>query len=490
MTTVEDARIVVNGTPTKEFFVEMLTRDIDLTDAILDLLDNCLDGVVRLKGPSVSSDHEAKMSVDYSGFHSYITITEDGFTIEDNCGGISKDIAINSAFRMGREKGSMTDENLPTVGIYGIGMKRAIFKIGRAATVISKWADEQFQVLIPDEWSSSEGWELELEDLPSVPDGIKQGGVIISIYHINQAISAQWKDEDKRKNFVDKLIDAIKQNYSLIIEKGFSIKVNSNIVSYLPTKLMVSASQKGHYAISPYIYKDVIDGVNVELIVGFYKSVISTDEIDEINESHRSTPEAGWTIVCNDRVVLYNDKTHQTGWGEGGVPKYHTQFTGIKGIVFFRSNNPKLLPTTTTKRGIDLSSEIYSQVKERMKEGMVIFTSYTNQWKGRLDEEKKYSNATDNIPMRDLLNNDSVIERYNLNENSKTKKGSSAVYIVPKLPKPEIENDTLAIRFFKPADQIEFLAENLFDQDLEGVKPSTIGERRFDIVYKQCKGER
>ena len=33
--------------PTKRFFVEMLTRDIDLEDAILDLLDNCLDGVSR-----------------------------------------------------------------------------------------------------------------------------------------------------------------------------------------------------------------------------------------------------------------------------------------------------------------------------------------------------------------------------------------------------------------------------------------------------------
>ena len=36
-----------NGAPTKEFFVGMLTRDIELSDAILDLLDNCLDGVVR-----------------------------------------------------------------------------------------------------------------------------------------------------------------------------------------------------------------------------------------------------------------------------------------------------------------------------------------------------------------------------------------------------------------------------------------------------------
>ena len=34
-------------TPSKKFFVSMLTRDIDLADAILDLIDNCLDGAMR-----------------------------------------------------------------------------------------------------------------------------------------------------------------------------------------------------------------------------------------------------------------------------------------------------------------------------------------------------------------------------------------------------------------------------------------------------------
>ncbi|MBF0956152.1 MAG: hypothetical protein HXK15_07140, partial [Actinomyces sp.] len=36
------------ASPTKQFFVSMLTRDIGLADAILDLLDNCLDGAMRL----------------------------------------------------------------------------------------------------------------------------------------------------------------------------------------------------------------------------------------------------------------------------------------------------------------------------------------------------------------------------------------------------------------------------------------------------------
>ena len=48
------------------------------------------------------------------------------------------------------------------------------------------------------------------------------------------------------------------------------------------------------------------------------------------NESKRSSYEAGVTVVCNDRVVLYNDKSGLTGWGTSGVPNYHTQFIGIK----------------------------------------------------------------------------------------------------------------------------------------------------------------
>ena len=37
----------VDAAPVKSFFVYMLTRDIRLEDAILDLLDNCVDGILR-----------------------------------------------------------------------------------------------------------------------------------------------------------------------------------------------------------------------------------------------------------------------------------------------------------------------------------------------------------------------------------------------------------------------------------------------------------
>ena len=37
----------IDASPVKRFFVEMLTRDIQIEDAILDLLDNCVDGILR-----------------------------------------------------------------------------------------------------------------------------------------------------------------------------------------------------------------------------------------------------------------------------------------------------------------------------------------------------------------------------------------------------------------------------------------------------------
>ena len=38
---------IIHADPTKDFFVKMITRDIDLQDCIFDLLDNAIDGARR-----------------------------------------------------------------------------------------------------------------------------------------------------------------------------------------------------------------------------------------------------------------------------------------------------------------------------------------------------------------------------------------------------------------------------------------------------------
>src|ERR1044072_5634122 len=84
----------VPASPAKAFFVEMITRDIELQDAILDLLDNGVDGIRRSDKP--------KRGKPYNGYYAHITFSETTFVIEDNCGGIPEDIAKKYAFMMGR----------------------------------------------------------------------------------------------------------------------------------------------------------------------------------------------------------------------------------------------------------------------------------------------------------------------------------------------------------------------------------------------------
>lgn len=178
-----------NGSPTKEFFVEMLTRDIELNDAILDLLDNCLDGVIRAS-KNCSNLGKARK---YESFWAEINISSTNFSIRDNCGGIPRDTAENYAFRMGRS--SLSNNNDPTIGIYGIGMKRAIFKIGQEAIVHTKNNNKKYSVIIDKGWASdNDNWNFPIkEDLSD--NQLTENGTEIYITTLNEAISNLWKNE-------------------------------------------------------------------------------------------------------------------------------------------------------------------------------------------------------------------------------------------------------------------------------------------------------
>ena len=61
----------VDASPVKSFFVSMLTRDIKLEEAILDLLDNCVDGILRSSGGNGARP--------YKGFKADIEFKADSF---------------------------------------------------------------------------------------------------------------------------------------------------------------------------------------------------------------------------------------------------------------------------------------------------------------------------------------------------------------------------------------------------------------------------
>ena len=173
-----------------------------------------------------------------------------------------------------------------------------------------------------------------------------------------------------------------------------------------------------------------------------------------------------------------------TGWGTNGVPNYHTQFIGIKGIVIFESNNPKALPMTTTKRGIDHSSAIYIAVKDRICEGLKMFTNYTNQWKGRQQQEREYSRQAERVSYDSLFS-----------ESAKTSLGVSlrteakGETYRPQLPKPINDKQYKIIRYSRSVEEIKTLTEYFYGDRDEDVQASVIGEKCFETVLKSIKGD-
>src|SRR4051812_25735665 len=99
----------------------MLTRDIELLPAIIDLVDNSVDGA-RATTPGDLSSHRIDIVAD-----------ADIFRISDDCGGIDIDVARDYAFRFGRPEGHTGTDH--SVGQFGVGMKRALFKLGSVFSV-------------------------------------------------------------------------------------------------------------------------------------------------------------------------------------------------------------------------------------------------------------------------------------------------------------------------------------------------------------------
>ncbi|WP_287361765.1 ATP-binding protein [Mesorhizobium sp.] len=114
----------------KRLFISLLTRDISLADAFLDLLDNSINAAVKATGlqEGNAADYVALLTKPAKPRFT-IQIEFDGtkVAISDDCGGISSEDASTKVFVFGAEDESHLDDRL---SVYGIGLKRAMFKLG------------------------------------------------------------------------------------------------------------------------------------------------------------------------------------------------------------------------------------------------------------------------------------------------------------------------------------------------------------------------
>jgi hypothetical protein len=456
------------GGPTKRFFVSMLTRDIDLDDAILDLIDNSVDGAMRQTNPKRLSKKP------YAGFSAHIEISEDGFSLTDNCGGIP-DNRLEAAFRLGRPQTEL-DADIPTIGMYGIGMKRSIFKMGLEASVTSSSPDGVREVTYTKDWlddkdaDADQKWDLEIEYRKAK----KNHGVEILVPELRPEVAKQFKNAD----FIEELKRKIAKHFGYLLLRGFSIKINGKEIR--PDTLRLYSANGKKNAINPFDYVTSIGKVTIHISVGFHRGLPPPEELDDEDDAPRTKDAAGILVICNDRVILDNDTTFRTGWGTRSVPKFHNQFMAISGIISFYSNDAESLPVSTTKTGVDMDSEVYDHALTVCAEGIKVFTSFTNKWKGRTKETAVYFERSQRVdPVIDLdLANTKGIKNTRL----------SGKRFKPDLPVPARDATMRRISFVKPTKDIEALSEYLFNEPLsDSITPSDVGGECFDRLLSEAK---
>lgn len=460
------------ATPTKQFFVSMLTRDISLDDAILDLLDNCLDGAMRI------ADGE---TVDYGQHVVKIKIAKDQFSIEDNCGGIPRDVAINYAFKMGREPDDVRDSDSETIGMYGVGMKRAIFKMGRESIVRTRHGDDTFEVPITSQWLEAKNWDpLPINEPTEADETLAEPGTTIVVKELYDGVSRHFGNEA----FVERVRKAISEHFTMFLQWGLKVELNGKRVDPVRVEVLVSNREDGP---APYVFRKKIDGVVVSITVGrnLNRGLGSDDDDDAGFERDRSSPTAGWTVLCNDRAVIVGDKTRLTGWGDG-IPLYHPQFAIITGIIEFRSKHAERLPVTTTKRALDTSSNVWLESLVKMKEGMRVWIDYTNQWKNQAEAEQQQARHWEDarpMPLSKAI--EAVAQR-----NATKKSGDDGVEFNPKknkvLPEPPTKTPSdRRVSFMKPVEEIRLIGKALLED--ENAAPSAVGAKCFDLALAKAK---
>lgn len=339
---------IIEGNPTKTFFIQMITRDITINDAIIDLLDNSIDGASKLKSDA-----------DFSGLYIDITINRNEFIVKDNCGGFPLDVAQKYAFRFGRPDDA--PETTGSVGRFGIGMKRALFKIGKKFVVESKSENDHFSITVDvDSWKKQtkeivldnkekqtiEDWNFKSEKV-SNNSNLSEKGTYIRVSNLTSDVIDLFEKND----FLYNLRDDIERLLNFSLQKNIKINLNNQELSCKGLDLFYS--QTGS---KPYYNVGEILGVNYKIIAGLGK----------VGDPSAS----GWYIYCNDRLVLEADKSEITAWGSPSIPKWHIDYVMFRGVVFLDSSETINLPLTTTKKGIDATSEVYKSILPSMKEAM------------------------------------------------------------------------------------------------------------------------
>ena len=216
--------IEADANPEKRLFISLLTRDIPMIAALLDLIDNSVNAAVEpFAGRLETADGYVEALNDKSLAPSTeirLGISSDKIDITDTAPGISSLTAQKHVFKFGQSENEENESD--RLSVYGLGLKRAIFKLGNKIHIVSDHIDGGFEMFLDvAEWAKDLRipWKFDLTKREPVPP--KDCGTRISVTELYPETRRRVSDG----LFIGQLKESIARTYSFFLAKFVKISV-------------------------------------------------------------------------------------------------------------------------------------------------------------------------------------------------------------------------------------------------------------------------
>ena len=337
--------VLAEANPEKRLFISLLTRDISMVAAFLDLIDNSVNAALE---PLANRLETADGYADILGDETVrpetdirLTLSDRKVIIADNAPGIPLSTAQQHVFKFGRSEEEESESD--RLSVYGLGLKRAFFKLGNRVKIVSNHMEGGFELdLNVANWAKNAELPWKFELTPREPVAAECCGTKIEVWHLHEEAKMRLGDGV----FEGQLRDTIGKTYSYFLSKFVRIFVNENLVQGINLRV-------GKNNTTDRFEKN---GVTCTITAG-----LGTPEGGNYRDSG-----SGWFVFCNGRTVISADKSSMTGWNNNGLPIFQPKHRPFLGTVYFVSKYSARLPWDTTKSGINEDSEIWQQAKRMM----------------------------------------------------------------------------------------------------------------------------
>ena len=325
----------LNGTPEKRMFWSIIS-DYDLQTGLTELVDNALDIWIGTKNRK-----PLRIEVTLDSDRQMVALT-------DNAGGVQRE-NLRLLIAPG---GSMNSPDGESIGIFGVGSKRAVVAIAEHVTIKTHRAgDGSFQIDINKEWLESPDWELPAYAIPEIDASTTK----IELSQLRKPLSA-GDEVLLRAHFGEAYQWFLEIDDCAIVVNGIAVTPRSFDVWAFPPEF---PPRSALFQISP----DGVGKIGVEISAGL------------ILDRDPTADNYGAYIYCNNRLIVKELKTREVGYyvgSEAGVP--HTDASLCRAIVRF--NGPaKLMPWNSSKTGINFGHAAFAQIRPTLIQLISHFSS-------------------------------------------------------------------------------------------------------------------